>query len=353
MKEKKYSKDLINWPIYGNDYYSNLLEMNTDEREEVFKKAKEKSLQYLYYIQDELGFENYSLSDDEYDTKDNFPLIPYYRESRRINGMVTFSLNFIKKPYDQNHALYRTGVLVGDYPVDHHHDAHPDRKNLPQLAFYPIPSYSLPVGSIISKKNPNFLVAEKSISVSNLVNGTTRLQPVVLQIGQIAGLIASESVKNDISTQEINIRDLQSIILENGGYIQPYLDVEKDSPFFKVYQRIGSTGILRGTGINVGWSNQSWFYPENLVDLDLLYKDISSFVDMKQYPLNSTSIADIKSWIEKISDETVDLLGIWSKLKLKNYDVNRKINRGELAVIIDHYINPFQKNINFKGELLD
>ena len=50
----------------------------------------------------------------------------------------------------------------------------------------------------------------------------------------------------------------------------------KDSPFFKVYQRIGSTGILRGTGINVGWSNQSWFYPENLVDLDLLYKDISS-----------------------------------------------------------------------------
>ena len=346
-------KIMINWPIYGNDYYSNLLEMNADEREEVFKKAKEKSLQYLYYIQDELGFENYSLSDDEYDTKDNFPLIPYYRESRRINGMVTFSLNFIKKPYDQNYALYRTGVLVGDYPVDHHHDAHPDRKNLPQLAFYPIPSYSLPVGSIISKKNPNFLVAEKSISVSNLVNGTTRLQPVVLQIGQIAGLIASESVKNDISTQEINIRKLQSIILENGGYIQPYLDVEKDNPFFKVYQRIGSTGILRGTGINVGWSNQSWFYPEDLVDLDLLYTDISSFVDMKQYPLNSTSIGDIKSWIEKISNETVDLLGTWSKLKLKNYDVNRKINRGELAVIIDHYINPFQKNINFKGELLD
>ena len=50
-------------------------------------------------------------------------------------------------------------------------------------------------------KNENTLsfLIEKSISVSNLVNGTTRLQPVVLQIGQIAGLIASESVKNDIS----------------------------------------------------------------------------------------------------------------------------------------------------------
>ena len=45
--------------------------------------------------------------------------------------------------------------------------------------------------------------------------------------------------------------------MDKGGYIQPYLDVEKNHPFFKAYQRIGSTGILKGTGINVGWSNQT------------------------------------------------------------------------------------------------
>ena len=118
---------------------------------------------------------------------------------------------------------YRTGVLVGDYPVDHHHDAHPNKKRLPQLSFYPIPSYTLPIGSIISKKNPNFLVAEKSISVSNLVNGTTRLQPVVLQIGQIAGLIASEAVNKNINTQQIDIRTIQTKFLNRGGYIQPSL----------------------------------------------------------------------------------------------------------------------------------
>ena len=113
-------KIMINWPIYGNDYYSNLLEMNDDQREEVFKKAKQKSLQFLYYIQDELGFNNYSLSDEEFNTKDKFPLIPYYREARRIKGIVTFSLNYIKKPYNQKYPLYRTGILVGDYPIDHH-----------------------------------------------------------------------------------------------------------------------------------------------------------------------------------------------------------------------------------------
>lgn len=344
-------KIMINWPIYGNDYYSNLIEMSKEEREVVFEKAKNKSLRYLYYIQDELGFDNYSISDDEYETVDNFPLIPYYREARRMKGQVTFSLNYIKNPYDQKHKLYRTGVLVGDYPVDHHHDAHPEKEELPKLAFYPIPSYSLPFGSLISKKNSNFLVAEKSISVSNLVNGTTRLQPVVLQIGQIAGLIASESIKQKKKPSELNIRHIQSLILENGGYIQPYLDVEKTHPHFKAFQRIGSTGILRGKGINVGWSNQSWFYPENEVDLKLFLNDLSPFIDLSEYPLNSLTLKDLKTWIELIINEKIDFKSDYLLLNLTDFNFDRKVNRGELAVLIDYYLNPFTQSINFFGEI--
>ncbi len=317
-------KIMINWPIYGNDYYSNLIEMNYDERNEVFKNAKEKSLRFLYYIQDELGYDNYSLSDEEFDTEDNFPPIPYYREARRIKGKVTFSLDYIKKPFDQIHPLYRTGILVGDYPVDHHHDAHPDRYNLPQLAFYPIPSYSLPVGSIVSKKNPNFLVAEKSISVSNLVNGTTRLQPVVLQIGQIAGLIASESVKNNINTHQIDVRNIQKKFLDTGGYIQPYLDVEKNHPFFKAYQRIGSTGILKGTGINVGWSNQTWFYPEDKINFLDLLKGLDPYYDLDKYELKDLKISSVYKWISSILGEDInEIEKNWKSLGLKNFNKNK------------------------------
>ena len=342
-------KIMINWPIYGNDYYSNLLEMNHDQREEVFKKAKEKSLKFLYYIQDELGFYNYSLSDEEYNTKDKFPLIPYYREARRIKGIVTFSLNYIKNPYDQKYPLYRTGILVGDYPVDHHHDAHPDKKSLPQLAFYPIPSYSLPLGSIISKKTSNFLVAEKSISVSNLVNGTTRLQPVVLQVGQIAGLIASESIKNNISTNEIDTRDIQTKILNNGGYIQPYLDVEKNHPFFKAYQRIGSTGILRATGLNIGWSNQTWFYPERSIVLDQLLKDLGNYYDLNKNPLSDLRTKTIFKWISLVQNQEIkNQQKIWNALGLSNFNSDRKINRGEFAIILDYFLNPFN---NFKVDI--
>ena len=347
-------KIMINWPIYGNDYYSNLIEMNYDERNEVFKNAKEKSLRYLYYIQDELGYDNYSLSDEEFDTDDNFPPIPYYREARRIKGKVTFSLDYIKKPFDQIHPLYRTGILVGDYPVDHHHDAHPDRYNLPQLAFYPIPSYSLPIGSIISKKNPNFLVAEKSISVSNLVNGTTRLQPVVLQIGQIAGLIASESVKNNINTHQIDVRNIQKKFLDTGGYIQPYLDVEKNHPFFKAYQRIGSTGILKGTGINVGWSNQTWFYPEDKIDFLDLLKGLDPYYDLDKHELKDLKISSVYKWISSILGEDInEIEKNWESLGLKNFNKNKIINRGEFAIIVDYFLKPFESfKIDFKGGII-
>ena len=347
-------KIMINWPIYGNDYYSNLVEMNNDQRNEVFKNAKEKSLRYLYYIQDELGYENYSLSDEEFDTDDNFPPIPYYREARRIKGKVTFSLDYIKKPFDQIHPLYRTGILVGDYPVDHHHDAHPDRYNLPQLAFYPIPSYSLPIGSIISKKNPNFLVAEKSISVSNLVNGTTRLQPVVLQIGQIAGLIASESVKNNINTHQIDVRNIQKKFLDKGGYIQPYLDVEKNHPFFKAYQRIGSTGILKGTGINVGWSNQTWFYPEDKIDFLDLLKGLDPYYDLDKHELKDLKISSVYKWISSILGKDInEIEKNWESLGLKNFNENKIINRGEFAIIVDYFLKPFESfKIDFNGGII-
>ncbi|RPG03999.1 MAG: FAD-dependent oxidoreductase [Pelagibacteraceae bacterium TMED267] len=347
-------KIMINWPIYGNDYYSNLVEMSKEEREVVFEKAKNKSLRYLYYIQDELGFDNYSISDDEYETDDNFPMIPYYREARRMKGQVTFSLNYIKNLYDQKHKLYRTGVLVGDYPVDHHHDAHPEKEKLPKLAFYPIPSYSLPFGSLISKKNSNFLVAEKSISVSNLVNGTTRLQPVVLQIGQIAGLIASESIKNNISTNEIDIRYIQTKILNNGGYIQPYLDVEKNHPFFKAYQRIGSTGILRATGLNIGWSNQTWFYPERNIVLDQLLKDLGNYYDLNKNPLSDLRTKTIFKWISLVQNQEIkNQQKIWNALGLSNFNSDRKINRGEFAIILDYFLNPFNNfKVDIKGNII-
>ena len=188
------NKYMINWPINGNDYYSNSIEMTAQERLLSYDRAKQKSLRFLYFIQTEMGFNNLSIDYNEYPSKDGFPLMPYHRESRRLNGKITLTLNDIKSPYKQQNSLYRTGIAVGDYPVDHHHGAYSNYSNLPKLDFYPVPSYSVPLGVLIPENVDNFIVIEKSISVSNLVNGTSRLQPVVMQIGQASGVLASLAI---------------------------------------------------------------------------------------------------------------------------------------------------------------
>ena len=197
-------------------------------------------------------------------------------------------------------------------------------------------------------------MAEKSISVSNLVNGTTRLQPVVLQIGQIAGLIASEAVNKNINTEQIDIRTIQTKFLNRGGYIQPFLDIEKNHTFFKAYQRIGSTGILKGTGLNVGWSNQTWFYPENDIEFNLLKSDLAHYYDLDEFPLSDLKIYSVFKWIYLVSKQEIKNYDqVWVDLGLSNFDKNRIIKRGEFAIIVDYFLNPFKNfKVNFKGELV-
>ena len=206
-----------------------------------------------------MGYTNIGLADDIFPTGDNLPIIPYHRESRRIHGLVRLDINDISKPFEQDEKLYRTAIAVGDYPIDHHHKAYPNHDQLPDLHFYPIPSYSVPLGALIPKNIDNFIVTEKSISVTNIVNGTTRLQPVCILHGQAAGALAALSAKKGRSPKNVSIRKVQNTLLDNGAYLLPYSDVSPEHSDFKSIQRIGSTGILKSVGKNIGWKNYTFF----------------------------------------------------------------------------------------------
>lgn len=349
------NKYMINWPINGNDYYTNSIEMSIKDRLLNYEKAKQKSLRFLYFIQTEMNYNNLSIDYDEYQTKDGFPLIPYHRESRRSDGMVTLTLNDIKSPYSNNNPIYRTGIAVGDYPVDHHHGAYENYINLPKLDFYPVPSYSVPIGSLIPKGIDNFIIAEKSISVSNLVNGTTRLQPVVMQIGQAAGILAHLSIKNNQSIKYVNIREVQSEILKNKGYILPYADVKSDHPNFISYQKIGACGILRSEGINIGWENKTFFYPNKNLKHDQIFLD--NWEDLFETLPKKLSVINIIEWLNKARGVNIkidnDFKDYWASLSLNDFREDRIIKRGEFAVLLDNMINPFLNlNVDFLGNFI-
>ncbi len=352
-------KYMINWPIEGNDFYVNMLEMKDAERQLALEKAKNFSLCYLYYLQTELGFSNLGLDEEQFPTADHFPLIPYHRESRRIHGVVRFNVNHVAKPFSQPEALYRTGIAVGDYPIDHHHKRYPEWDKLPDLHFYPVPSYNVPLGALVPKDVDGLIVAEKSISVSNLLNGSTRLQPVVLQIGQAAGTLAVKALKNKKNIAQTSVRCVQQALLDAGGYLMPYLDLPKTDVHFKAVQRIGATGILKGEGKNVGWSNETWFNADKNVNVAELKKDLKDFEPAFTWKISSDELS-----VKEATDLVCSLAGFykirkniperiisdWGKMKLSNYNAERKITRKELAVLLDTYIQPFQlKDVDMKG----
>lgn len=347
-------KYMINWPIYGNDYYVNAIEMSREEREDAYAKAKNFTLSFLYFIQTELGMKNLGLADDEFPTEDKLAFMPYHRESRRIVGESFFTVDAAADPYGYKHPYYRAGIAVGDYAVDHHHFRHPDWKTLPDLEFYPIPSFSVPLGVLIPKQDDveNLIVAEKSVSVSNLMNGATRLQPVVMQLGQAAGALAALSQLQDRPVKKVSVRSVQRALLDAGCYIMPYLDLPKDHRHFKALQKIGATGILRGEGRNVGWANQTWFRADEPLLAEEIYAE--AYYNGR-LPLASgpVTIGDLLNLLRMMGAPIPASSGDWwNELGLSDYKSSRIITRLEAAVIVDAAIDPFNMfGVDYSGNI--
>ena len=330
---------MLNWPINGNDAYMNLVEAGKEERDSLLEEAKRISLGYLYYIQTELGHPELGIAEGVYPSADGLPLIPYHRESRRIHGRTRFTVNDVFDPYRNN--LYRTSVAVGDYPVDHHHRRYPCPDSLPDLHFYPVPSFSVPAGVLVPGENPlqgdedysTLLVAEKSVSVSNIVNGATRLQPVVMGLGQAAGAMAALSAA---AGREATVRELQDELLEASCYLMPYQELTPYDEGFASVQRVGLTGILRGRGESIGWQNRTLFRPDD----PLLLRDLY----LEEYYG--------REYVD--SDRVVTLFELCRLLGVESPEaLDRPLTRIDAAILIDTLADPFHsRNIDWTGKLL-
>ncbi|MEO7394967.1 MAG: FAD-dependent oxidoreductase, partial [Chitinophagaceae bacterium] len=348
----KFDKYMLNWPAHGNDTYLNVVEKSSGERVKSYEQSKQYTLGFIYFMQTELGMKNIGLADDELDG--GLALIPYNREGRRVKGMVRMNINHIKKPYD--YTLYRTGISVGDYPVDHHHAQYPG--NMLEIEFPHIPSYTIPLGVLIPEIIDGLIVCEKGISVTNIVNGTTRLQPVVLLTGQAAGVLAALSVKNKKKPRDVPVRMVQEELLIIKAYLIPFVDVKPNDPAWESIQKVGVTGILKGVGKSEGWANKMFFYPDSTIDEKIFKKDFKEFYpNITSSESNSLlTISDAISFLNFYSQSESKSKGIvikemdevyeeekriWEKLGLTDYQPEKSILRRQLAVLLDKLANVF------------
>ena len=241
---------------------------------------------------------------------------------------------------------------MGDYPVDHHHFRHPQWRSLPDLHFYPVPSFNVPLGVMIPQEADDLIVAEKSVSVSNLINGATRLQPVVMQLGQAAGALAALAVTEGKRVKEVGVRQVQEALLNAGCYIMPYLDLLPGDPHFLAVQRIGATGILRGKGMNVGWANQTWFR----IGDPLMWEEIHTdgyFHGSLTARKGEVTVGEMIGVIKGTGGAVPSDIGTWwETLGLTDYRTDRAATRLEAAVVIDAAIDPFSRfEVNYDGDV--
>lgn len=349
-------KYMINWPNCGNDHYVNLVEMSPKARAVEIERAKQTTLRFVYYIQHELGFKHLGLAENEYPTSDGLPMIPYHRESRRYRGLVDFTLPYVRTPYAASSPLYRTGVAVGDYTIDHHHKKNPEA---PAIDFIKIrvPSYNVPLGALIPAHHEALILAEKSISVSNIVNGASRLQPVVLGIGQAAGVLAAVALEEKKPISEVSIRRVQQLLLEQNVYLMPFLDMNPADPHFQAMQKAGATGILKGDGVPYLWANQTWFYPERfateyeVVDgLRPMYTQLKDFWGASgDYLTGARMLVFLKMIQPGLTEENLSLA--WKNGALEGeFSTDKKLSRREASVLLNELLDFFLKEVDWRGE---
>ncbi len=321
------NKYMINWPIHGNDWDVNLMELSYSERTHQLQLAKNETLGFLYYIQTVCGHPEIGLATDEYPTSDYLPFIPYVRESRRMEGEVTYRLQDVIDRYNTvSGPLYKTSIAGGDYSIDHHHKKfHNDLDNPYRLEgeHYPASqSVTIPYGSLIPKSFNGFMATDKNISVSHIVNGATRLQPVVVLGGQGAGAAAALSCISSIQPRDVNIRQVQQVLLDNRSALMPFDDLADNRWSFQALQRITLSGVIKGTDNTSGWLKKLYIYPTQTMteaegfNATLLSLDtdtiISSYVDSESSATLTRADAVLLAWEQSGFPQPVSLSAYYS-----------------------------------------
>jgi hypothetical protein len=151
---------------------------------------------------------------------------------------------------------------------------------------------------------------------------------------------------------------VQEKLLEAGGYLMPYIDVKRDDPAFASIQRIGATGILKGTGVPFKWANQTWFYPNLPMSGYELVKGLRSwYPTLDNYRNASGELVDGRALLEifKVLRPAIRTdTGTWLT-DLKQCGVSSEqeaLSRRAIAILIDKYIQPFEIPVDIRGKPL-
>ena len=230
---------MINWPIAGNDYGEGVERLigSAEARSQFLQAALWHTQGFAHYIQTQLG-RRFGLAEEVFPIPalntlggGAYALHPYYRESRRLKGLVTVREQDLLPQGQVAPLPLKTtaqgceiaenvcqSIAIGNYANDHHYpsgDILLKPKSMRWGGRWTGTPFTIPYGALVPEATEGFLVCEKNISVSHIANGATRLQPLVLGIGQAAGMAAALCLEQTCQPRDLSVRSLQNALLED------------------------------------------------------------------------------------------------------------------------------------------
>ena len=76
--------------------------------------------------------------------------------------------------------------------------------------------YTIPYGCLVPETIDGLLLAGRNISGTHMAHANYRVMPICANMGQAAGTAASICVKENIQPRQLDVKQLQKILLENG-----------------------------------------------------------------------------------------------------------------------------------------
>ena len=223
---------MINWPLHGNDWHHGLeraFRGETSEEIALFTEMQSHSLSFAEelskasdgWLQLGHGFPSSAASPAPW-----LAAMPYWREGRRMVGRATvIEQDLLPRVEDAswtdppvNDSGVQQSIAVGNYANDHHYpgDDWPlAPKSCRWGGRWTGTPFCIPFGALLSDSIDNLLAADKAFSTSHMANGATRLQPLIMNVGQAAGAASALAVESNLHPSELSIRSVQDRLISD------------------------------------------------------------------------------------------------------------------------------------------
>lgn len=144
------------------------------------------------------------------------------RESRRIHGDYTLTLEDYAQRRSFSDEVCRNNYFLDLHPVNQ--PGKPERikteLRIPVRPYQKGESHGIPYRCLIPKSFDNVLVAGRSISVERVVQGSIRVMPSAMAMGEAAGIAASMAVESNGQVRAIDVIQLRNELVAAGAYIK-------------------------------------------------------------------------------------------------------------------------------------